>query len=98
MKTIQIPQIKAPAFLVDATDGRSYIANNLTIAHHEGRYCLSFISSGGLVILRADEVKAVRFETASIAHCNGCDGPLVSWPCNEPEPEMLTFPIPDEVE
>lgn len=77
--------LSRPGFVVRAK-GISYNADNLAIVTHEGVWSLSFICSGGLMVVPARDIEEIKFNHVDGHHCNHCDQPLKSWPCNESEP------------
>ncbi len=78
-----------PQLTVVTKGGISYCADNISLCIHEGEYCISFTSSGNLMIFPAGTVTSVNYEPAGRSWCNQCDGAISSWPQNSP-PEWVT--------
>jgi len=68
------------SFIVVAKNGARYGANHLSLSWKTGesgmRSYLSFISSGVMVELAAEDVERVEFSPAGASYCSECDGGL----------------------
>jgi len=86
--TMPTALISEPALTVISKNGTRYSANHLATCYREGRYCLSFICSGELVTLEAQEVDRIYWQSDGRSHCTTCDSRLTIWPSAE-HPPML---------
>lgn len=85
--------VERPALQV-TTAKTSYDANQLSLVTHEGRWCLSFVSSGGMVVVPVSEVLSIQFYQRGAQWCVSCDGRLSAWPINDPSYHR-TVPVED---
>lgn len=74
----------------------NYDANHIAYAMHDGKYVVTFISSGTLTIVPVSEVVRIDFHPISAHYCGQCDQGLVAWPHNDPayagsNPATVTF-------
>lgn len=81
--------VTAPLLYVKEKDtperrGTSWCANHVAFAVHNGRWCLTFISSGHMTIKPVDEIESVTLEPHGATFCAACDAPQMWWPCEDP--------------
>ena len=73
-----------PSLVVRTQNGMGYCADHISMCIHDDRYCVSFISSGNLVILPAEKIAAIEYSATGRSWCNGCDQSLVNCTRNNP--------------
>ena len=84
-----------PQLTVVSKGGISYCADNISLCIHDGGYCLSFTSSGHLVILPAYDIASVNYTPDGRSWCNQCDGAITSWPQHSPPEWVVPDTTPD---
>ncbi len=67
--------MKRPGFRLETKFGVSFDANNLIICWDRG-WIVSFICSGVLQRISANEIKEIHFTEEGPTFCNECDGPI----------------------
>jgi hypothetical protein len=59
-------------------------ANHIGYGMLDGKYVVSWISSGQLNSALAGDVKQIEFHADGTSYCGQCDQPLATWPSNDP--------------
>lgn len=73
--------------LTVVTKKTTYDANHIAFAPVDGRWCLTFFSSGSFNAVPVDDVEQILFsgKPGGASWCSSCDQQLSAWPSGSPE-------------
>ena len=81
--------VTAPMLYVKTKDtaeqrGITYCANHIAFAVYNGKWCLTWISSGHLSTIPVDRIESIVLEQHGATFCAACDAPQSWWPSADP--------------